>query len=85
VLDARLAELKAKPYAELKALLNNPDCFEGTDASGQIYQIEWEAFWESAPEGNLKIIASIDDGKLLSNIVPVTLAYVVTPEGKILE
>ncbi|MGH7845604.1 MAG: hypothetical protein ACREQW_10600 [Candidatus Binatia bacterium] len=85
LLRVRVAELKAKSYPELKALLNNPECFEAKAGSGQIYQIEWEAFWESAREGNLKIIASIDDGKLSSSIVPITLAFVVTPGGKILD
>ena len=85
LLGEKLTELKSRPYSELKQLIKNPICFEVRATSGKMYQIEWEAFWDSEPNGDLKIIAAIDDGKLLSSIVPVCSAFVVTPEGKVLD
>ena len=35
-----------------------------TSLSGQLYQIEIQAFWGDKPNGNIRVSGSIDDGEL---------------------
>jgi len=48
------------------------------------YQIEFESVWDSIPGGDLRIIASIDDGGFISALKPISASFVVTPEGNII-
>lgn len=83
LLQEFLHDLKSRSYRELQELLGNPGCLERPGPSGVIYQIEYEAVWDLAPGGNLRLIASIDDGGLLSAMRPVTSGFSVTPQGEV--
>ncbi|MDI6812193.1 MAG: hypothetical protein QME75_13555 [Deltaproteobacteria bacterium] len=83
LLEEFLQELKARSYRELQEFIRNPVCFERTGPSGAVYQIEYEAVWDAEPGGDLRIIASIDDGGLLSAMMPVSSGFIVTPQEKI--
>ncbi|MFZ5450519.1 MAG: hypothetical protein ACOZF2_01405 [Thermodesulfobacteriota bacterium] len=85
ILEAFLHELKTCPYLELQKLISNPVCLKKQGQSGASYQIEYEAVWDFEPGGNLRIIASIDDGGLVSAMVPLCLDFLVTPAGKIID
>lgn len=84
LLAAFLHELKTRSYLELQKLISNPRCLETEGQSGARYQIEYQSVWDFEPGGNLRIIASIDDGGLVSAMLPVCLDFLVTPEGKII-
>jgi hypothetical protein len=70
-----LDDLKNRSREELRGLIANPVCLEKTGKSGTVYQIEYEAVWDSEPGGDLRIIASIDDGGFLSALKPVTSGF----------
>ena len=78
LLEEFLGELKERPRQELLGLLSNPGCFEKTGKSGTVYQIEYAAVWDSEPGKDLRIIASIDAGGLLSALMPVTSGFLLT-------
>lgn len=45
------------------------------------YQIELEVFWDSPrkEEGDIRVIASIDDGGFLSSFRPLTAGFIMSP------
>jgi hypothetical protein len=85
LLEEFLQELKTRSYPELQELLGNPVCIAIKGASGAEYQIEYEAVWDLEPGGDLRLIASIDDGGLLSAMLPVSSGFLITPHGEILD
>jgi hypothetical protein len=85
LLQEFLQELKSRSFLELQEFLSNPVCIEKQGKSGLVYQIEYEAVWDFEPGGNLRLIASIDDGGLLSALMPVMSAFLVTPIGEVVD
>ena len=85
LLEEFLDELKSRSREELLELISNPVCIEKTGQSGTVYQIEYEALWDSEPGRDLRIIASIDDGGFLSALKPVTADFLVSSQGKVIE
>jgi hypothetical protein len=82
LLEGFLEELKNRSREELLGLISNPVCIERTGKSGTVYQIEYEAWWDFEPGGDLRIIASIDDGGLLSALKPLTADFLVSSQGR---
>ncbi len=82
LLDEFVMGLKQQSYAELRGLVRNPTCVEVRGESGVDYQIEYEAVWDSQPGGVLRIIASIDDGGLISALFPVCADFLIKPDGE---
>ena len=85
LLEEFLDDLKTRSREELLGLIANPVCIEKTGKSGTVYQIEYEALWDFEPEGDLRIIVSIDDGGLLSAFKPLTADFLVSSQGKVIE
>jgi hypothetical protein len=83
VLSEFVEELQKKPYDELVQLISNPICVEVKGSTGAQYQIEYEALWDSEPNGLLRIIASIDDGGFISAMFPITLSFLVDSQGEL--
>lgn len=79
---ARLAgEYRARSYEELKGLLGNPVTLAEPGPSGAEYQIEIEAVWDDAPDHNLRVLFSIDDGGLRA-FAPVMDDFIIGPDGQ---
>jgi hypothetical protein len=62
------------------ALINHDDVKAPKGPSGIFYQIETRVFWDSAPNGNLRIVGSIDDGGWRA-FVPLTESLIMKPDG----
>ena len=63
ILLRKVAEYRRYPYAQLlQKVGGQPDCYEVRGASGTLYQVEIEVFWDSAPGGDLRVSAAVDDG-----------------------
>ena len=63
IIQTELEPYRAKPYSELVQMINaKPVTGEIIGPSGQRYQIEIEAFWDSKPNGNIRVSGAIDDG-----------------------
>ena len=84
LLTAFVKDLQKKPYDELVQLIANPICAELEGPSGVQYQIEYEALWDAKPNSLLRVMASIDDGGLITAMFPITLSFLVNSDGKVL-
>jgi hypothetical protein len=82
ILEEFLDELKTRSREELLGLISKPVCLEMTGTSGTVYQIEYEALWDSEPGGDVRVMASIDDGGFLSALKPLTADFLVSSQGK---
>jgi hypothetical protein len=76
-------EYRAMTYAELMALMRSPLAFERSGPGGNMYQIEIQAFWDDPRkgEGDLRVIASIDDGRFPYVFLPMTIDFIMRPDG----
>lgn len=82
ILSAEIARLKTMSYPELQTMISAPWVFERIGESGTVYQIEVEAFWDQPGQagGDLRVLASIDDGRILTSIVPLCEDFIVSPQ-----
>ena len=83
LLDEFIAGLKSRTYQDWQALIGESEVLEKTGPSGVIYQIEWDAFWDSQPGGAIRVMVSIDDGSLARFIIPLTTSFLVSAAEKI--
>jgi len=83
ILNLEVVEICSKSYEELAVLIGSPLNFERKGPSGAAYQIEIQAFWDNprSSGGNLRVIASIDDGKFPSAIIPSSTDFIKSPDG----
>jgi hypothetical protein len=84
ILSVELNAFRAKGFAELAELIaDSPLVVERQGASGAAYQIEVEVFWDDPKKLNedLRVMAGIDDGRLLSAFSPLTDSFIVRPDG----
>lgn len=59
-----LAQWRRRPYGELRGQLGQSHHEQRLGCSGTRYQLELEAIWDAKPEGDIRILAAIDDGGL---------------------
>ena len=78
IIDEELQSYRQKPYDELVQLIDNPQKFTKT---GTPFQIEIQAFWDDKPEGNLRVLGSIDDGGVRA-FFPVTRDFIKSPKDE---
>jgi hypothetical protein len=80
LLYEHLKEFRRRPYAELVALLEQPQTAEISGTSGTKYQLEVQVFWDGPRNGNVRVLGSIDDGGLRA-FVPLTDSFILGPSG----
>ena len=79
ILDEFVAALQPLlSYRDWQKLVGESEVVEIERPSGVIYQIEWEAIWDSQPGGDILVLLSIDDGSLLGSIVPLNTSFIVS-------
>lgn len=83
IVSKELNVLRGKAYSELVRLIGTEMVFEKRGSSGAAYQIEIEAFWDDPRkiDDNLRVTASIDDGRFLSALSPISVAFIMNPTG----
>ncbi len=84
ILARELLHFRAMSYSDLQKLMGSPQVVERSGASGVSYTIEIEVFWDSPrkPGGDLRVIASIDDGRFLSVLSPLSSGFIMDPDDK---
>ena len=84
ILNSEISKFRSMKYEELTALIDSPVIFEIQRASGIQYQIEVQAFWDNPrqPYGDVRIIASIDDGSFVSSLLPLTVDFIMSSRGE---
>lgn len=82
IIRAELEPYRAKPYSELTEMIDaEPVIGEATGPGGTLYQIEIQAFWDGKPNGDIRVIGSIDDGGWRA-IFPLTEDFIKSPSDK---
>jgi hypothetical protein len=82
VLDQWLAKLRAVPYQELAARAGTVSNDEIARDRERSWQVEVEVAWDDKPDGNIRVMVSIDDGGL-RDFVPLTGAFTKSPSGEL--
>ncbi len=81
VLEGELAGYRDQPYAELaRRVQSGPVVRECQGRSGASYQMEVECDWDDRPGGNIRVMASIDDGGWRA-FVPLTRSFIKSADG----
>jgi folate-binding protein YgfZ len=62
LINEELEILRAKSYKDLLDSIDTSLHYEKKGASGTLYQIELQVFWDDRPDGDLRVIGSVDDG-----------------------
>ena len=83
VLDQHLAEFIRRPYAELAAIVDQPQGTDAVSPSGTAYQIEFNVFFDSGAKRDLRIVGSIDDGGWRA-FMPLTKTEIMQPSGELI-
>ncbi len=79
IISVELEQYKAKPHSELAQMIDEePITGVRSSPSGKNCQIEIQAFWDDSPDGNIRVMGSIDDGGWKS-FVPLNDSFIKTP------
>ena len=82
IAETELAELRQATYSELvDRLLDKQEDFERVGSSGARYAVELQAFWDSKPNGSLRVTAAVDDGSVRAWSRPLTADFIRAPDG----
>lgn len=84
LLASELNVLRSMSYQALADRVGSPSVFSRSGMDGKEYQIEVEVFPDSPryPYGNVRVMASIDDGTFPSSIKPVSRDFIMSPGGE---
>ncbi len=83
ILAQQLAAYRERTYRELVQLMGVDDVAEVRGPSGTEYQIEIEVMWDSPREkSNVRVVGSIDDGRLPGALCPLCDSFIISPDGK---
>jgi hypothetical protein len=74
------AKYRTKSYADLSALVGRPRTYEVKGASGVVYQLELQAFWDDKPNDVLRVRLAIDDGGIRA-YMPLSEDFLIAPDG----
>jgi hypothetical protein len=78
---ARIAELRQQDWRELRdRYLQRPETVEVRGPSGTAYQVETEALWDGAGEGDLRVIVTVDDGGWRA-LMPLGESFILARDG----
>ena len=62
IVEEWLAKFRSEPYAELVARIDAEPFTEEITRGDRRYQLELVCAWDSQPRGNVRVMASVDDG-----------------------
>lgn len=80
LLKARVHQLRAMHYHDLRDLLDKETAIEVDGPSGRSYSIETSVLWDDAKGRDLRVIVSIDDGGWRA-FTPMTDDFIMAPDG----
>ena len=83
ILSEYLSGYRSRSYAELAALAlaGQGQTREVVLPSGSRYQLEVQFFWDDGPDGDVRVLGSIDDGGIRA-FIPITDDFILTPDGR---
>ena len=80
LLDAHLSGYRRRSYRELVAILEQPEDAEIQGPSGATYYVQVQVFWDSKPDGDVRVAGSINDGGWRA-FVPLIEDFILAPSG----
>jgi len=80
VLHGWVAKLRTVPYRELASRVDSVTTDEVVRDSERSWQLEVQVLLDDEPDGNIRVVVSIDDGGLRA-FVPITESFVKSPTG----
>jgi len=80
VLVRELSIWRSKPYRDLAGLISQSKTVQVKEPDGKSYQIEIQVLWDSSPNGNIRVLGTIDDGGWRA-FVPLSESFIVAPSG----
>ncbi len=83
LLAEKLNEYRNLSYSDLVAKMDDDDCVTVVGQSGTEYQIEVQLFWDSKPDGDIRVLGGIDDGRFLAALAPLCDSFSVSPAGEV--
>jgi hypothetical protein len=85
ILNSELLTFRTREYEDLTVLSSAPFHYEIKGTSGAMYQIEVQAFWDNPREstGDIRGIASIDDGRFPFCFIPLSADFIMSPGGNL--
>ena len=83
ILASQLRALKKLSYAEFRSWVieRRIETPVAKGPSGTEYQIEIEARWESKSGEDIRVLASIDEGGLMSSLLPLCDSFIIASDG----
>ena len=81
LLTEKLAEYRRQSYAELVAKIDNDEYVQIAGSSNTEYQIEIQFMWDDKENGELRVLAGIDDGTLRGAFRPVCEDFIMSSDG----
>jgi hypothetical protein len=80
ILTQHLSLYRAVPYPGLVQRIDTVEVTEVTAPSGAVYQLEFQFFWESSPNREIRVLGSIDDGGFRA-FKPLCDDFIIAPDG----
>lgn len=80
VLARELAHYRVKPYADLIQLLDDTTHIDTEGPSGTKYQVDIQVMWDGPPNGDLRVMGAIDDGRWRAYL-PLTDSFILRSDG----
>jgi len=84
VRDEILGAWRALSWRQLRDRMGQPEHLCVAGPSGVEYQVEIEAFWDARPEGDIRVMATVDDMSFWRACLPLCTDFIVTPSGETL-
>ena len=81
ILRRHLERYRSFSYQDLRRRIGSVETQEVRGANGVLYQLEIQFFWDGEPNGNVRVIGSIDDGGLRA-FVPLSDDFILSPSGR---
>jgi hypothetical protein len=61
-MSAAVGEYRTLSHTTAAARIDNLEAVKVTGPSGRVYQIEVQMIWDGKPNGDVRVLGSIDDG-----------------------
>ncbi|MGK0296616.1 MAG: hypothetical protein ACI9XC_000205 [Gammaproteobacteria bacterium] len=85
ILVQELDVFRSKTYAELKTLISDkPIGKEIRTYNDADYNVEIIINWHENPDGNIKVLAYVEDGEMRS-FIPLTKSFIKNPDNEFIE
>jgi hypothetical protein len=80
LLRSHLNPWRIRSYRELADRIGETDRLEVSGASETQYQVTIQVFWDSRPDGDIRVVGSIDDGGWRA-FLPLSDSFIKAPDG----